>query len=100
MFQKMFHRVRMWMRPEGPGKTSPMHGRTPWCVSQASDVLEMIQQKSVNRSNRGTLTGGLTICSSSGTLSGGLAIFSRSRCIASETRRTRDVQQKTSTGRI
>ena len=23
IFQKMFHRVRMWMRPEGPGKTSP-----------------------------------------------------------------------------
>ena len=22
MFQKMFHRVRMWMRPDGPGKTS------------------------------------------------------------------------------
>ena len=22
MFQKMFHRVRMWMRSEGPGKTS------------------------------------------------------------------------------
>ena len=22
MFQKMFHRVRMWMRLEGPGKTS------------------------------------------------------------------------------
>ena len=22
MFQKLFHRVRMWMRPEGPEKTS------------------------------------------------------------------------------
>ena len=45
-----------------------------------------IQQKSENR-NSGTLTGGLTV-------------FSRSRCIASKTRRTRDIQQKTSTGRI
>ena len=42
-----------------------------------------IQQKSVYRSSGGTLTGGLTV-------------FSRSRCIASETRRTRDIQQKTS----
>ena len=94
-FQKLFHRVRMWMRPEGPKKTSTQRRkvfpgdatRTGWCVSRASDVLEMIQQKSVYRSNSGMLTGGLTI-------------FSRSRCIASETRRTRDIQQKTSTGRV
>ena len=30
--------------------------KTAWCVSRASDVLEMIQQKSVYRSNIGTLT--------------------------------------------
>ena len=51
------------------------------------DAKEPRSRKSVYRSNSGTLTGGLTI-------------FSRSRCIASETRRTRDIQQKTSTGRV
>ena len=28
MFQKMFHRVRIWMRPEGPGRRRRMHARS------------------------------------------------------------------------
>ena len=40
-----------------------------------------MQQKSVHRK--------------SGTLTAGLTVFSRNRCIASETRRSRDIQQKT-----
>ena len=78
--------------------------RIPWCVSRASDMLEMSERESsdVRRtkpraelrrrsleaesrytaSNSGTLTGGPTVSSNSGTLTGGLTAFSRRPVLA------------------
>ena len=78
MLEMSLHALRRAPGSQQPAREAP--GRVE------AEKPRSIQQKSVYR-NSGTLTGGLTV-------------FSRSRCIASETRRTRDIQQKTSTGRI